>query len=568
MINAPEYGKLFVFEGPDGSGKTTLSRAFVEYLKGEGVECDYLAFPGQEPNTIGKLIYDLHHDPTTVGVKTLTPTSLQLLHIASHVDAIETKILPSLKRGRSIVLDRFWWSTWVYGKVGGVHPKILRAMIQLEQMSWGKTQPVTVFLIDRMRSAGSCSTDHVRHLSTEYTKIADGEAQHYPVKYIKNDGTVPEALADIIHDLRANVQSVSTNGTNRHGYYQTQLPLNSDHVSVPTPIVFSKFAPAKPTVVFDTYWKFAAERQAIFFKRLTGTPPPWTRDPVLLEYKFTNAYRASDRVSQYLIKHVIYNGDQSPEEIFFRILLFKFFNKIETWEMLANEAGTISFADYSFERYDAILNRAIAKGVRIYSAAYIMPSGGPSSISTRKHRMHLKLLEQMMHDEMPAQMVDAPSMRRAFELLLSYQSIGDFLAYQFVTDLNYSPLLNFSEMDFVVPGPGARDGIRKCFTDLGGLNESEIIRVVADRQQAEFEQLGIPFQSLWGRPLQLIDCQNLFCEVDKYARVKHPEVVGITGRTRIKQRYRINRDPVSVWYPPKWGLNERIVSKETYVSSI
>jgi hypothetical protein len=159
-------------------------------------------------------------------------------------------------------------------------------------------------------------------------------------------------------------------------------------------------------------------------------------------------------------------------------------------------------------------------------------------------------------------------MRRAFELLLSYQSIGDFLAYQFVTDLNYSPLLNFSEMDFVVPGPGARDGIRKCFTDLGGLNESEIIRVVADRQQAEFEQLGIPFQSLWGRPLQLIDCQNLFCEVDKYARVKHPEVVGITGRTRIKQRYRINRDPVSVWYPPKWGLNERIVSKETYVSSI
>ena len=75
-----------------------------------------------------------------------------------------------------------------------------------------------------------------------------------------------------------------------------------------------------------------------------------------------------------------------------------------------------------------------------------------------------------------------------------------------MTDLNYSTLLNFSEMDFVVPGPGARDGLRKCFSDLGGLNEAEMIKMVAERQQAEFGRLGIEFFSLWGRPLQLIDC--------------------------------------------------------------
>src|ERR1044071_4273325 len=134
MTNIPEHGKLFVFEGPDGSGKTTLSHAFVEYLKSKGVECDYFAFPGQEPGTIGRLVYDLHHDPRDVEVESLTPTSLQLLHIAAHVDAIESKILPALKKGRTVVLDRFWWSTWVYGKVGGVSPKILRAMIQLERI--------------------------------------------------------------------------------------------------------------------------------------------------------------------------------------------------------------------------------------------------------------------------------------------------------------------------------------------------------------------------------------------------------------------------------------------------
>ena len=141
-------------------------------------------------------------------------------------------------------------------------------------------------------------------------------------------------------------------------------------------------------------------------------------------------------------------------------------------------------------------------------------------------------------------------MRAAFSLLRSYPSIGDFLAYQFVTDLNYSELTDFSEMEFVVPGPGALDGIRKCFTDLGGLTEADLIRFVTERQEEEFNRLGLRFRDLWGRRLQLIDCQNLFCEVSKYARVKHPDVKGTGSRSRIKQIYRPAAEPVEYWYPP------------------
>ena len=90
------------------------------------------------------------------------------------------------------------------------------------------------------------------------------------------------------------------------------------------------------------------------------------------------------------------------------------------------------------------------------------------------------------------------NMREAFEILRSYPMIGDFLAYQFVTDLNYSEICDFSEMEFVIPGPGARDGIHKCFSDLGGLSEPDIIRLVTDRQEYEFERLGLVFRSLWG----------------------------------------------------------------------
>lgn len=323
-----------------------------------------------------------------------------------------------------------------------------------------------------------------------------------------------------------------------------------------------RIAPLKPTPVYDTYWRFAAERQEIFFRRVEQKPPPWTDDPILCSYKFTNAYRASDRTSQYLIRHVIYRDDlpNDPVEVFFRILLFKLFNRIDTWELLSSKVGRILYSEYSFTRYEDILTQAMERGERIYSAAYIMPSPGSFGYS-RKHRNHLALLEQMMTDDLPMRLVNACSMQKAFELLRGFPTVGDFLAYQYATDINYSTITDFTEKEFVVPGPGSINGIRKCFFDTAALNDSEVIRFMADRQEAEFERLGIKFRNLWGRPLHLIDCQNLFCEVDKFARIRHPEYVGVSRRTRIKQRLRPNLQPIAYCYPPKWALNTNMVNR-------
>ena len=333
----------------------------------------------------------------------------------------------------------------------------------------------------------------------------------------------------------------------------------------PTPIILPHLAPAKVSKVYESYWRFAAERQAVFLRRLRGEPRPWTHDSVLAIYKFTNAYRASDRVSQYLIRHVIYRDDlpKSPPEVFFRIMLFKIFNKIGTWELLERALGPITFEDYRFAVYDAVLAGARQAGQRIYSAAYIMPPGSRAFGRKAKHQNHLLLLERMMADRLADRLGQARSMQEGFEKLRVYPSIGDFLAYQFITDINYSELTDFSEMDFVVPGPGARDGLRKCFVDPGGLNEPELIRLMANLQEQEFDRLDLEFQSLWGRRLQLIDCQNLFCEVDKYARVVHPEIAGRSGRVRIKQKFVPTLEPIELFYPPKWKLNDKIRADES-----
>ena len=244
--------------------------------------------------------------------------------------------------------------------------------------------------------------------------------------------------------------------------------------------IFTKLPRLKPTKVYDTYWKFAVERQEIFFRRFRDEPPPWTNDAILAEHKFTNAYRASDRVSQYLIKNVIYRGDQTPEEVFFRCILFKIFNRESTWELLRKGLGEIRYSTYSFKRYDEILKKARGQGERIFSAAYIMPTHAAGFSHSMKHRNYLAIIEKMMVEGVPLKLTGLKSMAGAFELLLSYPLIGSFLAYQFATDINYSAVTNFSEMEFVVAGPGAKDGIRKCFTTIGELNEADIIRFVTD----------------------------------------------------------------------------------------
>jgi hypothetical protein len=310
--------------------------------------------------------------------------------------------------------------------------------------------------------------------------------------------------------------------------------------------------PAVPTEVFASYWYFASERQNIFYKRLGDQSPPWSSDQIIANHRFTNVYRVLDRVSQYLIHEVQHDDSWSESDLLFRTLLFKLFNRISTWKLLKTELGELTASGFTPTRYSKVLESAISNNSRIYSAAYIMPSGGPNSPHRRKHDMHLALLKRMLEDRLPQKIAEAKSMKDAYALLLAYPTIGDFLAYQYVTDLNYSELTDFSEMEFVVAGPGAKEGIQKCFSSLGGKSTEWIIRRVAEVQDRAFKALGLEFRSLPGRSLQLIDCQNVFCELAKYARIRHPEYNGPMGRSRIKQKFSPLAMGIPFGLPPKW----------------
>lgn len=339
--------------------------------------------------------------------------------------------------------------------------------------------------------------------------------------------------------------------------YQNQLHSDSQLVYVKNVAFLDRYG-IKPSPIYEEYWNFAAERQAVFNKRKNGTIYPWTNNHIIQKYKFTNVYRASDRVSQYLIRNVIYpeyKNDFTPEDIFFRIILFKLFNKIETWKALEDVLGCIDYKSYSFNRYDSILTNLINNGEKIYSAAYIMPSAKHFG-SDKKHRNNLMLLEMMMSENVVSKISKLHNLQELYKVLLDYPSLGKFLAFQYAIDINYSELCDFDEMDYVVAGPGAKSGISKMFVDKNGYSDEYIIRLMAENQEQEFKRLNLNFEYLGDRKLQLIDCQNLFCETDKYTRVAYPQYIGTGKRTRIKQNFSPKlTEPIQYFYPPKWGIN-------------
>src|SRR6266540_665865 len=314
--------------------------------------------------------------------------------------------------------------------------------------------------------------------------------------------------------------------------------------------------------VYNLYWYYASERQAMFARRIAGSAPPWTDDPILASYKFCNVFRAADRVSQYMIRDVCYHDeDCTPQDRTFQIVAFRTFSKIETWRSVRAHLGRHpTLEDLGDGAVTNALDHARAANGGLYTGAFILCATDAYGQGL-KHLNHVELFRHMFltHD-LGKRLLDAKSLREVYELLHAYPLMGDFMSYQTAIDLNYSALVNFSENEFTQAGPGALRGMKKAFEALGDYTPAEVVLWMVQRQDEEFSRLGLPFNGLWGRPLHAIDCQGLFCELDKYCREAAPELA--SARKRIKARFAPSSEPIQLFFPPKWGINAELPRKQ------
>jgi hypothetical protein len=335
-----------------------------------------------------------------------------------------------------------------------------------------------------------------------------------------------------------------------------------------SPMTFVKKTP--PTVrlgVYELYWTFASRRQEAYERRLSGAAWPWTTDRILQVYKFCNVFRASDRVSQYMIRDVAYAADDStPADRIFQIVAFRTFSNIATWRALRDYFdGAPTLEHLRSGEFETALDKIKKSNGGLYTGAFILCANKAYGFD-EKHRNHVGLFKDMFLDKkLDERIRGANSLEQVVRHLQDFPLMGPFMAYQTAIDLNYSTLLDFSENDYTQAGPGALRGLKKAFTDLNDYSPSDAILWMTDLQEAEFERLELRFEGLFGRPLHAIDCQGLFCELDKYCREAAPEL--LSNRSRIKARFTASPEPIDLFFPPKWDLSPWVASMPVHRAS-
>jgi hypothetical protein len=323
--------------------------------------------------------------------------------------------------------------------------------------------------------------------------------------------------------------------------------------------VFSRTAAPVPREgIYELYWTFASRRQAAFERRLKGEPWPWTNDRILQIFKFCNVYRAADRVSQFMIANVAYAEDAGDyADRAFQIVAFRTFSNIATWETLRSLlGGAPRLRDLQSGAFEKALEFAKVRNGGLYTGAFILCANKAFGFD-EKHRNHVALFKRMFVEErVDRAIAGANSLEQVVQSLQSFPLMGPFMAYQTAIDLNYSELINFNENDYTQAGPGALRGLKKAFTTLGDYKPSDAIKWMVENQEKEFQSLQLQFKGLFGRPLHAIDCQGLFCELDKYCREAAPHLA--SERSRIKARFSASAKPLSLFFPPKWKIDTSV----------
>ena len=184
--------------------------------------------------------------------------------------------------------------------------------------------------------------------------------------------------------------------------------------------------------VLDTFLRFVYERHQIHCRRRDGLPRhEWTTDPVMARNKFANVFRVFDRGSQFIVTDVIPNGPQDRDEVMFRVLLFRCFGRVSTYQLLVEALeGPPTYAGFTVSRYEAILLPHWASGNPIYTNAYYIPT--PAEVFQTRHpfQASLRLVSLMMRTGLPERLADSKHMRDAHTLICVYPSIGGFTGMQ------------------------------------------------------------------------------------------------------------------------------------------
>ena len=319
---------------------------------------------------------------------------------------------------------------------------------------------------------------------------------------------------------------------------------------------------AEPTLDWENVYHFKVfviDRYRVHKRKdIQGLPAPWTKNPILQEFKFTNVRREHDKQTRYLLEHVTNNPELTLEDKIANSFIFRAWNNLET------------FRDFGFpypvkKLYSPKLKEKVRplfhslqnqqKDRLWFTNAFHLSgpkdmwgfvSADPSCME-REPEVPLRPFNigvYLKELDIVNRLLNAKDQLEAFEIIKSLRGFADFLAYQIFVDLTYIKEFPFSENEFTVAGPGCKKGLNYIFIDKAGMSYEECLFWLRDNinygcqlfykdELYEVEELkGYPHreynpEKLFSdlpkdeRCMNVMSIENCMCELGKYLPILH-----------------------------------------------
>lgn len=272
----------------------------------------------------------------------------------------------------------------------------------------------------------------------------------------------------------------------------------------------------------DALFAFIRERYAIYERRARGEKKPWTRDPILQKYRFTNVYRELDTTTAWISTNWRTPHQDDPD-LWFAMVVARLVNWPET-------LGRLGYpVPWTPKHFIRTIEGVRAGGSKAFGSAYIVSTNGIAS--DKVGYLSDNVLAPLWADRKLLRPEPGAPLQAFFTKLLPYNGMGEFMVGQVVADIKYAEPYRTAPdwWTFVASGPGSRRGLnyvygRRPDHPWGGEEGwKKAFYPVYDRAVEFVAKAGMP-------GLHAQDLQNCLCEFSKYCRVRD-------GGTPPRQRY-------------------------------
>jgi len=296
----------------------------------------------------------------------------------------------------------------------------------------------------------------------------------------------------------------------------------------------------------ENFFEYALERHAIYHRRELGVPrSKLTNDPILKQYRFCNVFRELDTTTVWFRENVRERLTNQPE-VLLATVLFRWFNRISAGEAIFNQTYSLGSQHSNWTSFDQLLEGGPEAVIDVRSAVLQYCGNGPYVtgsyiIKTRDGMNKVDGILWAVREFMRSKNTfdKAPSMgwrevgdfcldhnggvrlEVVWDWLRKFQFIGDFMAYEIVSDLRHTALLhNAPDINrWANPGPGALRGLNRIHDrplekkmSKEDLN-IEMRNLLSHSRHAKFWPTRHP---MW----DMRTVEHTLCEFDKYERVR------------------------------------------------